>query len=69
LGPGVAIGGGVVDLEAPVSTRSLVELEEKTDGPVGTNGWIFQFDNDAATTRQVQLRVLCTFSKLNTKRG
>jgi hypothetical protein len=69
LGSGVAIGGGVVDLEAPVTARSLIELEEKTDGPVGTNGWIFQFDNDAATTRQVQLRVLCTFSKLNTKRG
>ena len=69
LGSGVALGGGVVDLEAPVAGRNLVQLEEKTDGPVGKNAWIFQFDNDAATERQVQLRVLCTFSKLNTKRG
>jgi hypothetical protein len=71
LGAGVAIGGGVIDPRAPDNTRNLVALEEKTDGPSpsGNNAWLFQFDNDDTEALQVQLRVLCTFSKLNTKRG
>ena len=69
LGAGVAIGGGVVDPRAPDNTRNFEPLEEKTDGPSGTNAWLFQFDNDTAEELSVQLRVLCTFSKLNTKRG
>lgn len=69
LGPGVAIGGGVIDPRAPDSTRNMAPLNQKTDGPKGTNAWLFQFDNDTANPLQVQLRVLCTYSKLNTKRG
>ena len=71
LGQGVAIAGGVIDPRAPDSTRNFAALAEKTDGPSpsGTSAWRFQFDNDSAEELSVQLRVLCTFSKLNTKRG
>jgi hypothetical protein len=70
LGQGVAIAGGVIDPRAPDDTRNFSPLAEKTDGPAsGTNAWLFQFDNDTAEELSVQLRVLCTFSKLNTKRG
>lgn len=69
LGPGVAIGGGVIDPRAPDNTRNMGPLSQKTDGPKGTNAWLFQFDNDTANPLQVQLRVLCTYSNLNTKRG
>jgi hypothetical protein len=71
LGAGVAIGGGVIDPRSPDNTRNLAALEEKTDGPSqsGHSAWLFQFDNDTVEEPQVQLRVLCTFSKLNTKRG
>ena len=69
LGAGVAIGGGVVDPRPPDNTRNFAPLAEKTDGPVGKSAWLFQFDNDTATELPVELRVLCTFSKLNTKRG
>jgi hypothetical protein len=70
LGQGVAIAGGVIDPRAPDNTRNFAALAEKTDGPASsTNSWLFQFDNDTADELQVQLRVLCTFSKLNTKRG
>jgi hypothetical protein len=68
LGPGVAIGGGVIDPRPPDPARN-VTYEEYTDGPSGTNAWLFQFDNDSAEAVPLQLRVLCTFSKLNTKRG
>ncbi len=69
LGPGVAIGGGVIDTRPPDATRNLVPLEEKTDGPAGTSAWLFEFDNDTNVALPVELRVLCTYSKLNTKRG
>ena len=70
LGAGVAIGGGVIDPRAPDSTRNFSPLAEKTDGPASsTNAWLFQFDNDTTEELSVQLRVLCTVSKLNTKRG
>jgi hypothetical protein len=69
LGPGVAIGGGVIDPRPPLDTRNFAPLTQKTDGPSGTSAWLFEFDNDTATALPVQLRVLCTFSKLNTKRG
>jgi hypothetical protein len=71
LGAGVAVGGGVIDPRPPNDMRELVALEEKTDGPSpsGNSAWLFQFDNDSSQELQVQLRVLCTFSKLNTKRG
>lgn len=68
LGQGVAIGGGVFDPRPPDPLRN-VTYEEYTDGPSGTNAWVFQFDNDSADPVALQLRVLCTFSKLNTKRG
>ena len=68
LGPGVAIGGGVIDTRPPAN-RNFAPLSQKTDGPSGTSAWLFQFDNDTAVALPVQLRVLCTFSKLNTKRG
>jgi len=69
LGPGVAIGGGVIDPRPPDNTRNFAPLTQKSDGPSGTSAWLFEFDNDTATALPVQLRVLCTFSKLNTKRG
>jgi hypothetical protein len=69
LGAGVALGGGVIDTRPPDNTRNLAPLAEKTDGPSGKSAWLFEFDNDTATELPVQLRVLCTFSKLNTKRG
>ena len=69
LGAGVAIGGGVIDPRSPDNTRNFAALAEKTDGPSGTSAWLFEFDNDTAVELPVQLRVLCTFSKLNTKRG
>lgn len=69
LGPGVAIGGGVIDTRPPSDSRNFAPLAEKTDGPSGTSAWLFQFDNDTANALPVQLRVQCTFSKLNTKRG
>jgi hypothetical protein len=69
LGPGVAIGGGVIDTRPPSDNRNFAPLAEKTDGPSGTSAWLFQFDNDTANALPVQLRVQCTFSKLNTKRG
>jgi hypothetical protein len=69
LGPGVAIGGGVIDPRPPDTNRNMAPLSQKTDGPVGTNAWLFEFDNDSNEALPVQLRVLCTFSKLNTKRG
>jgi hypothetical protein len=69
LGPGVAIGGGVIDPRPPDNTRNFAPLSQKSDGPSGTSAWLFEFDNDTATALPVQLRVLCTFSKLNTKRG
>lgn len=69
LGPGVAYSGGVVDTRPPDNTRNLAPLSQQTSGPSGTGAWLFQFDNDSAVELQVQLRVLCTFSKLNTKRG
>ena len=68
LGAGVAIGGGVIDPRSPDNTRNLSALAEKTDGPSGISAWLFEFDNDTAVELPVQLRVLCTFSKLNTKR-
>jgi hypothetical protein len=69
LGPGVAIGGGVIDPRPPIADRNFAPLAQKTDGPSGTSAWLFEFDNDTNTELQVQLRVQCTFSKLNTKRG
>jgi hypothetical protein len=69
LGPGVAIGGGVIDTRPPLDSRNMGPLSQKTDGPMGTGAWLFQFDNDTNVELQVQLRVLCTYSKLNTKRG
>jgi len=71
LGQGVAIGGGVIDPRAPNNMRDFAPIAEKTDGPSpsGNNAWLFQFDNDTSAALSVQLRVLCTFSKLNTKRG
>lgn len=69
LGAGVAIGGGVIDTRPPADTRNFVPLAQKTDGPSGTSAWLFEFDNDTAVALPVQLRVQCTFSKLNTKRG
>lgn len=69
LGPGVAIGGGVIDTRPPNSTRNMAPLTKKTDGPAGTNAWLFEFDNDTNVALPVELRVLCTYSKLNTKRG
>ena len=69
LGPGVALGGGVIDLRPPDDSRDLAPLEQKTDGPAGRSAWLFEFDNDTGEELQVQLRVQCTFSKLNTKRG
>jgi hypothetical protein len=69
LGAGVALGGGVIDPRPPSSNRDLEPLAEKTDGPSGKSAWLFQFDNDTPNALPVQLRVQCTFSKLNTKRG
>ena len=69
LGAGVAIGGGVIDPRPPDNTRDLAPLAQKTDGPSGKSAWLFEFDNDTATELPVQLHVLSTFSKLNTKRG
>ncbi len=69
LGAGVAIGGGVIDTRPPDSTRNMQPLSQKTDGPQGTNAWLFEFDNDSNVELAVELRVLCTYSKLNTKRG
>ncbi len=69
LGAGVAIGGGVIDTRPPDATRNMQPLNQKTDGPNGTNAWLFEFDNDTNVELEVQLRVLCTYSKLNTKRG
>ena len=69
LGAGVAIGGGVIDPRPPANNRNLLPLAQKTDGPSGTSSWLFQFDNDTNNALPVQLRVQCTFSKLNTKRG
>jgi hypothetical protein len=69
LGAGVAIGGGVIDTRPPDSTRNFAPLTQKTDGPSGKSAWLFEFDNDTAVALSVQLRVQCTFSKLNTKRG
>ena len=69
LGAGVAIGGGVIDTRPPDSTRNMGPLSQKTDGPKGTNAWLFEFDNDTNNALPVELRVLCTYSKLNTKRG
>jgi hypothetical protein len=69
LGAGVALGGGVIDPRPPADTRAFEPLAEKTDGPSGKSSWLFQFDNDTAEELLVQLRVQCTFSKLNTKRG
>jgi hypothetical protein len=69
LGAGVAIGGGVIDPRPPADSRAFEPLAEKTDGPSGKSAWLFQFDNDTNTALPVQLRVQCTFSKLNTKRG
>jgi hypothetical protein len=69
LGPGVAIGGGVIDPRPPSDNRNFAPLTQKTDGPSGTSAWLFEFDNDTTTALSVQLRVQCTFSKLNTKRG
>src|SRR5215208_2816842 len=69
LGPGVALGGGVIDPRPPLDNRNFAPLTQKTDGPSGTSAWLFEFDNDTNTELQVQLRVQCTFSKLNTKRG
>ena len=60
---------GVIDPRPPDNTRNLAPLEEKTDGPEGTNAWLLEFDNDTNEALPVQLRVLCTFSKLNTKRA
>jgi hypothetical protein len=69
LGAGVAIGGGVIDPRPPDNTRNGAPYAQKTDGPSGTGAWLFEFDNDTNQALPVQLRVLCTFSKLNTKRG
>ena len=69
LGPGVALGGGVIDPRPPADTRNFAALAQKTDGPSGKSSWLFQFDNDTAEALLVQLHVQCTFSKLNTKRG
>jgi hypothetical protein len=69
LGAGVALGGGVIDPRPPLDNRDFLPLAQKTDGPSGTSAWLFQFDNDQGTALPVQLRVQCTFSKLNTKRG
>jgi hypothetical protein len=69
LGAGVALGGGVIDPRPPLDNRNFAPLTQKTDGPSGTSAWLFEFDNDTNTELQVQLRVQCAFSKLNTKRG
>jgi hypothetical protein len=69
LGAGVALGGGVIDQRPPDTNRNFAPLTQKTDGPSGTSSWLFQFDNDTNVALPVQLRVQCTFSKLNTKRG
>jgi hypothetical protein len=69
LGAGVALSGGVIDQRPPADTRNFGPLAQKTDGPSGTSAWLFQFDNDTLNPLPVQLRVQCTFSKLNTKRG
>ena len=69
LGAGVALGGGVIDQRPPDTNRNFAPLAQKTDGPSGTSSWLFQFDNDTNVALPVQLRVQCTFSKLNTKRG
>jgi hypothetical protein len=71
LGPGVAVGGGVIDPRPPDNTRAGEPYSESTNGPspTGTGAWLFEFDNDTAEALPVQLRVVCTFSKLNTKRG
>jgi hypothetical protein len=69
LGPGVAIGGGVIDPRPPLDNRNFAPLAQKTDGPSGLSAWLFEFDNDTNEPLLVQLRVQCTFSKLNTKRG
>ena len=69
LGAGVALGGGVIDPRPPDSNRNFQPLAQKTDGPSGKSAWLFEFDNDTAVALPVQLRVQCTFSKLNTKRG
>ncbi len=69
LGPGVAIGGGVIDTRPPDGSRNMGPLSQKTDGPKGTSAWLFEFDNDTNNALPVELRVLCTYSKLNTKRG
>jgi hypothetical protein len=69
LGAGVALGGGVIDQRPPADNRNFLPLAQKTDGPSGTSAWLFQFDNDTLNPLPVQLRVQCTFSKLNTKRG
>jgi hypothetical protein len=69
LGAGVALSGGVIDQRPPADNRNFLPLAQKTDGPSGTSSWLFQFDNDTNNALPVQLRVQCTFSKLNTKRG
>ena len=69
LGPGVALGGGVLDPRPALDNRNFAPLTQKTDGPSGKSSWLFQFDNDTAEALLVQLHVQCTFSKLNTKRG
>ena len=69
LGPGVALGGGVIDPRPPIEDRNFAPLSQKTDGPSGLSAWRFEFDNDTNTALSVELRVQCTFSKLNTKRG
>jgi hypothetical protein len=69
LGPGVALGGGVIDPRPPLDNRNFAPLRQKTDGPSGLSAWLFEFDNDTNEPLLVQLRVQCTFSKLNTKRG
>jgi hypothetical protein len=69
LGAGVALGGGVIDPRPADTNRNFAPLTQKTDGPSGTSAWLFEFDNDTNTALPVELRVQCTFSKLNTKRG
>jgi hypothetical protein len=69
LGAGVALGGGVIDPRPPLDNRNFAPLNQKTDGPSGLSAWLFEFDNDTNEPLLVQLRVQCTFSKLNTKRG
>jgi hypothetical protein len=59
----------VIDQRPPADNRNFLPLAQKTDGPSGTSSWLFQFDNDTNNALPVQLRVQCTFSKLNTKRG